>query len=91
MACQMEHGYAVGQSGLKVFEVGPWEVAPNDWQLSYLPALTKLCDLCAERTAKGKQPTCVKHCQSQCMAYGTLEELGRKLAEKPKQVLYSVQ
>ena len=48
-----------------------------------------MCDLCAERTAKGKKPTCVKHCQAFCMEYGPVEELAQKMATaKTKQVLF---
>ncbi|MEG0374283.1 MAG: 4Fe-4S dicluster domain-containing protein [Raoultibacter sp.] len=39
---------------------------------------TRLCDLCAERTAAGKLPTCVHHCQAGVMVYGPIEELAGK-------------
>ena len=77
VACQLEHGYPSDQWGIKVHEVGPWEYAPKTWQYSYLPAPTDQCDLCAERTAKGKKPLCVKHCQSLAMRYGPVDELVR--------------
>lgn len=48
-----------------------------------------MCDLCAERTAKGKQPSCVHHCLAGVMQYGPVEELARELAEKPNQVLFA--
>ena len=38
---------------------------------------------------KGHVPTCVKHCQPQCLQYGDLEELSKELARKPKQMLFS--
>ena len=60
VACQLEHGYPSDQWGIKVHEVGPWEYAPKTWQYSYLPAPTDQCDLCADRVAKGHEPTCVK-------------------------------
>ena len=53
------------------------------------PARRRLCDLCAERTAKGKQPSCVHHCLAGVMQYGPVEELARELAEKPNQVLFA--
>ncbi len=40
VACQMEHGLPVGHYGIKVIELGPWEYAPEKWQLTYLPAPT---------------------------------------------------
>ena len=47
------------------------------------------CDLCADRIAKGHEPTCVKHCQAQVLKYGDLEDLAKELARKPKQTLFS--
>ena len=70
-------------------EVGPWEYAPKTWQYSYLPAPTDQCDLCADRIAKGHEPTCVKHCQAQVLKYGDLEDLAKELVRKPKQTLFS--
>jgi anaerobic dimethyl sulfoxide reductase subunit B (iron-sulfur subunit) len=90
VACQMEHGLPVGQFGIKVFEVGPWQITESDWQYSYLPVPTRQCDLCDGRVALGKEPTCVQHCQAQCISYGALEELSGRLASKPTQVLFSV-
>lgn len=50
---------------------------------------TDLCDLCADRVAAGKEPTCVHHCQAFCMRFGRVEELAAELAGKPKQVLWA--
>lgn len=90
MACQQEHEFPVGQTGILVNEIGTWEYAPDKWQLSYLATPTDQCDLCASRTAKGKPPTCVQHCQAQCMSYGPISELYEKLQGAKKQVLYTV-
>jgi anaerobic dimethyl sulfoxide reductase subunit B (iron-sulfur subunit) len=64
MACSVEHDHPVGQSGLKLTEVGPWRIAGDDWQFDYLPVPTKQCDLCVGLRAEGRQPTCVHHCQA---------------------------
>lgn len=90
VACQMEHGLPVGQFGIKVAELGPWEYAPEKWQLSYVPMPTDQCTLCAGRVQKGKAPSCVQHCQARCLTYGTLEELTKNLADHPKQVLFAL-
>ena len=74
-ACQMEHQYPVGQTGILVNEIGPWKIEE---------------DVCAARTEMGKLPTCVSHCQAKCMEYGTLEELSAKLTEKPKQAVFAL-
>lgn len=87
MACQMEHGFPIGQSGVVVQEVGPWRIEGDHWQFGYLPAFTEQCDLCAARRAQGKVPTCVSHCQAKCLEYGELDELATKLEAKTKQSL----
>lgn len=87
VACQMEHGMPVGQTGIKVAQIGPWEYGDENWQFDYIPAFTDQCDLCAERRELGKQPTCVQHCQAQCLKFGTLEELEAELADHRKQML----
>ncbi|GAA6488400.1 4Fe-4S binding protein [Gordonibacter urolithinfaciens] len=87
-ACQMEHHLPVGQFGIKLNEIGPFEYAPDRWQLSYVPVPTDLCDFCAERQAKGKLPTCQHHCQAQCLEVGPLDELAEKVKEKRKLVLF---
>ena len=91
VACQMEHGFPVGQYGITVFEVGPWEYAPETWQFSYLPTPTDECTLCSKRVALNKKPTCVQHCQAKCMHFGSLSELAARLADHPKQVLFALQ
>lgn len=90
VACQMEHGLPVGQYGIKLAELGPWEYAQDNWQISYVPMPTDQCNLCASRVEKGKQPSCVQHCQAKCLSYGPLEELAKRLVDHPKQVLFAL-
>lgn len=90
MACQVEHGLPVGQTGIKVEEIGPWEFGEGKWQLSYLPALTAQCDGCGKRVAAGKLPTCVHHCQAKCMEYGKVEDLAAKIQPGSKKVLFGL-
>ena len=89
-ACQMEHHLPVGQFGIKLNEIGPFEYAPDRWQLSYVPVPTDLCDFCVERQAKGKLPTCQHHCQAQCLEVGPIDELAKKIASKKKLVLFNI-
>ena len=76
------------ERGIRVLTDGPWECSDGKFNLYYIPFPTRLCDLCAERTAKGKQPSCVHHCLAGCMQYGSIEDLAKELAEKPNQVLF---
>lgn len=90
MACAVEHDIPIGQFSIRVDQFGPWEIGPDRWSFFFVPVPTDLCDSCAERTAKGKKPTCVHHCQANCMEYGCIGELAKKLADHPKQVLYAL-
>ena len=78
MACQMEHGHEIGKTGIQVFDIGPWKIGGDKWQLTYNPVPTMLCDMCETRVGRGKKPACVHNCQATCMEYGTLEELTEK-------------
>ena len=97
MACRKEHGLADEDYGIKIAEF-IWPKASGEtewqdigkWQYTYVPVPLDACDLCAERTAAGKLPTCVHHCQSKCMEYGDIEVLVTKLAAKPRQTLFSL-
>jgi len=86
VACQQEHGFPVGQCGIKVTEF----VIPTAKGVSidYLPFPTDLCDLCSARTRVGEKPSCVKHCQADCMRYGPISDLVTELEKRPKMVLY---
>jgi len=79
MACQMEHGLPPHRSGVKVLEIGPWQIDGETWQYDYQPVFTDECDLCKERVGKGKTPTCVKHCQAFILEYGEVDDLVAKM------------
>ena len=90
MACQVEHNLPSGQQGVVVEEIGPWAIdAENDiYQFDCIPFFTDQCDLCKERTNKGKLPSCVKHCLAAVLVYGEVEELSKRLEQKGKQALF---
>lgn len=80
-ACRNHLQLGNDKFGVKVTEIRPFQVGENDWNWDYVPVPTKLCDQCADRTAAGEKPACVKHCQTFCMEFGTLEEMSAR-AEK---------
>ena len=84
MACKVEHNLPHGHWGIKIQQVGPYEIEPGKWDFRYVPVPTALCDLCAERVEEGRWPTCVHHCQSQIMEYGSIEELAKRMDGKYK-------
>lgn len=87
VSCKEEHAYPVGQTGIKVLSDGPWKIDDEQWNWNHYPVLTDLCDLCADRAAKGREPLCVHHCLSNVIRYGEVADLAKLLAEKPKQML----
>lgn len=95
VACKEEHDFPVGKWGIRVLDDGPWQKDDTDdsgnrFNWNCIPVPTDLCDLCADRLAENREPTCVHHCQADVMRFGTLEELMEELAKKPKQVLWTV-
>lgn len=89
-ACKAEHDFKKGQCGIELHQIGPREIDKDEWEFTFVPVLTELCDLCADRVAMGKLPTCVHHCQAKVMEYGSVDEMVKRLAEKPRMVLYTL-
>jgi Fe-S-cluster-containing dehydrogenase component len=90
IACQVDKNIPIGKWGIKLAEIGPFQISEDKWEYTYVPIPTDLCDLCEERVAKGKQPTCVHHCQANVMRFGAIDELAKELNKKPKQVLFAL-
>ena len=87
VACQQEHNYPPGRSGMKVRDY-VMKGRKNRVSVVYLPFPTDLCVLCAARTRAGEQPACVKHCQASCMRYGLISKLAEEMGKRPKMVLF---
>lgn len=87
IACQTLHGLAPSQFGVKVETVGPWEYGDGKWVLENTVFFTPQCDQCAKRQAEGQPPTCVQHCQAQCLKYGPLDQMMEELKKNPKQII----
>ncbi|MEE0246756.1 oxidoreductase [Ellagibacter isourolithinifaciens] len=91
LACQQEHGYSEKEFGIKITKLGPLHIdeANKVFQYDFIPQFTQWCDLCEERCGKGKKPTCVQHCQAQCLDWGPIEELAAKV-NSPKQMIVAI-
>jgi Fe-S-cluster-containing dehydrogenase component len=87
VACKQEHNFKDGMVGIRVEEIT--SKSPEKVYVDFFPILTRFCDLCAERTKSGDMPSCVKHCQSRCMSFGTIEQLGKAQKTTPKSVVYA--
>ena len=90
VACQMEQGLQVGQSGIVTKEIGPWLIHADRWQLTNIVAPTDQCNACLERLSKGKRAACAHHCQAQCLEVAPLDELIPRLQNKTKQSLFVI-
>lgn len=91
LACQQERGFSEKEFGITVTKLGPFHIEPDKkhYEYDFIPQFTEWCNLCAHRTAKGKRPSCVQMCQAQCMEWGDVDELAKKITS-PKQVIYSI-
>lgn len=81
IACRNHLKCGNGKWGIKLTEVTPFEAEPDVWNWDYVPVPTKLCDQCAERVEQGEKPACVKHCQSFCMEFGSVEDMAARAEE----------
>lgn len=88
VACQMEHQLPPDRFGIELKQIGPDQIDDRTWQYDFFPVPTDRCDLCADRVAKGKLPSCVKHCQAGCMYCGDVEDLAGKI-KGPKFALFA--
>ena len=81
IACRNARNLPLEQWGIKLEEVKPFELDDGSFEWIYEPIPTKLCDLCADRTAKGEDPACVHNCLAFCLEYGTLDEMTKRAEE----------
>ena len=88
VACRVEHGFADGQGGIIVNQIGPWEYETDCYQYTFIPTPTDQCDLCHVRAEKGKDPVCVHHCQAAVMQCGDIDSLLPAAGEGSRYVIY---
>ena len=89
VACKQENQFDADTWGIKVLE--QIYTYPNGHvQVDNVPFPTTLCNLCADRIAKGvdTRPACVKACQGSIIYYGEAEELLEKSKELKRPVLW---
>ena len=91
VACKKYLELPKGEFGIKLTQVGPYpydgKTGSERWEYTYLPVVTRACDMCEDRVAKGKIPMCVQHCQAWCMYYGEAEDLVKKMDGKTRWTL----
>ena len=74
VACAQENQLDADQFGIKITE-HVLNMKNGKLMIDYVPYVTDLCNLCMQRYADGKRPSCAKHCLAQCITFGTAEEL----------------
>lgn len=89
LACQQEKGYTEKQFGIKISQLGPLHIEEDKkrYEYDFIPQFTEWCDLCADRLGKGKLPSCVQMCQAQCMEWGDVEELAKKVTNTKQHII----
>ena len=86
LACRNELGLGLGQWGIKLTEVEPFELDDGSYEWIYQPVPTKLCNGCKDRVSQGKDPSCVHHCLAFCIEYGSLADMQKRAEEIGKRV-----
>ena len=89
MACRKEHGFPDDQYGIKVNQM-IWPIGDDAWEYTNLPAPTDQCDTCVKRRTEGKDPTCVHHCQAQCLEFGPVEEIIKKAQTNTRKAIFTL-
>ncbi len=91
VACKMEKELPHGKHGIQLAHNGPWKITDEKWENTFVPIPTDICDLCADRVAADKRPTCVQHCQASVIEYGTVEQLTAIMNKRTtRQVLFTL-
>ena len=88
IACKQEHDLPAGQCGIRVVKIGP-EIMAGKLNQYWFPLPTDNCDLCERRVKNGGIPSCVKHCETGCIKFGTIEELAEIAKKTPKVMIWS--
>jgi Fe-S-cluster-containing dehydrogenase component len=57
----------------------PYPVPP---QYNVEKDMVQMCNMCIQRVSKGEKPSCVKHCMTQCLHFGTQKELAKIVQER---------
>lgn len=81
VACRQEKGLSLDEWGIKLTQFGP-DSLNGKWQWNYLPTPSVLCDMCEDRIAAGKKPSCVHHCLAKCIEYVPVDDISATMKAK---------
>ena len=90
VACKQEHQYDAETWGIMVNEM-VYTKPDGRVQVEFTPFPTDLCTMCSSRIASGEDtvPSCVKHCMTNCITYGKLNDLVKQMQDAPRSILYA--
>lgn len=80
ISCRNEKGLELHEWGIRVNELGP-EDFNGTWEWDYLPAPSRLCNLCEELIDQGKKAPCALHCLADVIDIVRIEEVSQRMAE----------
>jgi len=80
IACRNEKGLDLESWGILINEQGPIRLGEK-WLWNFLPTVSHLCDLCADRIEKGQKPSCELHCLAQCIEVVSVEAISKRMKE----------
>lgn len=89
VACRQENDFDAEHCGIRIIEQ-VYDNPNGRVQVDFLPFVTELCTHCTERIASGfdYKPSCVKHCPTNCIEYGDIDELYEKAKTMKRPILY---
>lgn len=89
ISCRNEKDLPLDQWGIRIQELGPQKLE-GEWEWDYLPALSHVCDLCADRRAAGQKAACELHCLADVIRIVPVDEAMQAMLSnnRGKQVCY---
>ncbi len=84
VSCRKEKSLGLDEWGISVKEYGPAKFSDGKWEWDFIPAPSRLCDLCEGRIDEGKIPLCELHCLAAVIKVIPIEEASKQLAEMDK-------
>jgi len=80
ISCRKEKGLSLEEWGIKVSSFGPTKL-DGKWSWDYIPAISQMCDLCAERREQGQKAACELHCLANVIEIVPVDQVSKKLEE----------
>ncbi|GHT78712.1 oxidoreductase [Actinomycetota bacterium] len=90
VACKKEHDLPKGKFGIKLADLGPWQIEGKKWEWDHIPMPSDFCNLCEHRTSKGEEPSCVLHCLGGCIEVGDVDDLAKIAKENGRKTVLFV-